>query len=850
MATLESISPQVAKALATSEALIRFNSTAAFKKFDSDSNGALDHNELAQALTFLHNKLRLPAPTDEQITSAITTYDSNRSGALDADQFFACFRHVIEMSAGNGSAEKIMYTYTDEAPMLATYAFFPMVKAVCRHAGVNVELKDISVAGRIIANFSDLLPAEQGMNDILTELGALAQSGNANIIKLPNVSASVPQLKECIKELQGQGYALPDYPEEPRDEREKDFKARYAKVVGSSVNPVLREGNSDRRAAVPVKEYAYRYPHRMGSWAGSKTVVKSMPDGDFYSHERTVVIKENCEARIEMLADDGTITVLREKLPLQAGEVLDATFMSTHLLCKYYEDCINEAKDLGIMFSLHLKATMMKVSDPIMFGHCVKVYFKDVFAKYEAQFAALGVNANNGLGDVYKKCETNYLKSEIEEDIMATYAKRGAVAMVDGGRGITNLHVPSDIIIDNSMPTAIRDGGKMWNTEDKQEDFLACIPDRGYGCIWDECVKFCQENGAFDPKTMGGCPNVGLMAQKAEEYGSHPNTFEVKQTGTVRIVVKSSGQVLVGHKLAAGDIYRACQTKEAPIKDWVKLAVARCRANNFPNNDKPCKAIFWLDSSRDHDVVLMDMVQKTLPQFDTKGLDIEIMAPREAMRVTCQRAKEGLNTITVTGNVLRDYLTDLFPILELNTSAKMLSIVPMLAGGAMYETGAGGSAPKHVQQFQKEGHLRWDSLGEYLALSCAFEDLSKSNPKAKVLAAALDKAVGTFLIANKNPGRKVMEMDNRGSHYWLLRYWSEELSKQQQDASLQAVFAMAAKELGDNEEQILKDLVACQGVPVDLGGYYHVDAAKADKAMQPSALLNSIIAALEQRAQQ
>jgi len=748
------------------------------------------------------------------------------------------------------AAETLMYTYTDEAPMLATHAFYPVVKAFCRHANVNVELKDISVAGRVIANFPEYLQADQKMDDILAQLGVLAQSGKANIIKLPNVSASIPQLKEVIKELQGQGYAIPDFPEDPKDDKEKEIKARYSKVSGSAVNPVLREGNSDRRAAIPVKEYAIRYPHKMGSWDGSKTCVRSMKDGDFYSHERSRIVEEDCVAQIELRADDGTTQVLREKWPIQKGDVIDATYMDAKLLCDFYEDCINEAAEKGILFSLHLKATMMKVSDPIMFGHCVRTYFKDVFAKYADTFAKVGVDANNGLGDVYKKIASlpDAEKAAIEAAIMATYEKRGGgradcMAMVDGGKGITNLHVPSDIIIDNSMPTAIRDGGKMWNRADKTEDFLATIPDRGYGCTFDEVVTFCQQNGAFDPKTMGGCPNVGLMAQKAEEYGSHPNTFEVNKTGTVRIVDKATGRVILGQKLAKGDIYRACQTKDAPIKDWVKLAVNRARANNFPppNADKPCKAIFWLDSARAHDVLLMGLVQKYLKDFDTAGLDIEIMSPMEAMRVTLQRAKQGLNTITVTGNVLRDYNTDLFPILELNTSAKMLSIVPMLAGGAMYETGAGGSAPKHVQQFQKEGHLRWDSLGEYLALTCAFEDLAKKNPKAKALAAALDKAVGTFLVANKNPGRKVKEIDNRGAHYWVARYWSEELAQQGDDKALQSVFAQTAKELADNESKILQDLVDCQGTPIDLGGYYHVDRAKVDKAMQPSELLNSII---------
>jgi len=744
------------------------------------------------------------------------------------------------------SSDTIMYTYTDEAPMLATHAFFPVVKAFCSQVDVDVQLKDISVAGRVIANMGDYLKPEQKEEDILTELGKLAQSGHAKIIKLPNVSASVPQLKECIKELQSQGYALPEYPEVPKDDKEKEIKVLYGKVLGSTVNPVLREGNSDRRTAVPVKEYAQKFPHKMGSWDGSKTCVKCMTDGDWYSHERSVIVDEDCEARIELHGDDGVTEVLRAKLPIQKGDVLDSTYMDTKMLCDFYEDCINEAKEKGIMFSLHLKATMMKISDPIMFGHCIKVYFKDVFAKHKEAFEKLGVDANNGLGDVYKKLAPlpEAERKAIEADIMATYEKRGAMAMVDGGRGITNLHVPSDIIIDNSMPTAIRDGGKMWNTADKQEDFLATIPDRGYGYVFDEVVKFCRENGAFDPKTMGGCPNVGLMAQKAEEYGSHPNTFEVKKAGTVRIVVNGSNKVLIGQKLAKGDIFRACQTKDAPVKDWVKLAVVRTRANDFTRNDKPCKAIFWLDSARAHDVLLMGLVQKYLPEFDTKGLDIEIMSPMEAMRVTCQRAKEGLNTITVTGNVLRDYLTDLFPILELNTSSKVLSVVPMLAGGAMYETGAGGSAPKHVQQVQKEGHLRWDSLGEYLGLTCVFEDLAKTKPLAKSLSEALNSAVGAFLTANKNPARKVKEIDNRGSHYWITRYWADELAKMPADKiapELAKVFSATAKELAENEAKILQDMIDCQGSPVDLGGYYRVNKEKADKAMQPSEMFNSII---------
>jgi isocitrate dehydrogenase len=559
-------------------------------------------------------------------------------------------------------------------------------------------------------------------------------------------------------------------------------------------------------------------------------------------------VDEACDLRIELRGEDGTVTVLKEKVALKKGEVLDGTFMDSAMLCEFYEEAIQDAKDAGVLFSLHLKATMMKVSDPIMFGHCVKVYFKDVFAKYKGTFAKLGVDANNGLGDVYKKIASlpEAEKKAIEADIVATYEKRGKMAMVDSYKGITNLHVPSDVIIDNSMPTAIRGGGKMWNKDDKEEDFVAAIPDRGYACVFHEVVEFCKKNGAFDPKTMGACPNVGLMAQKAEEYGSHPCTFEIKRPGTVCIVVNGSNRVLMGHRVSTGDIYRSCQTKDAPIKDWVKLAVNRCRANNFPHNDKPCKAIFWLDPARSHDVILMEKVQRYLPEFKPEGLDIEVMSPVDATRVTCQRAKEGLNTITVTGNVLRDYLTDLFPILELGTSAKMLSIVPMLAGGAMYETGAGGSAPKHVQQFTKEGHLRWDSLGEYLALSCAFSDLGESNPRAKVLAAALDKAVGTFLTANKNPSRKVKEIDNRGSHYWVARYWAEELAKQEGDKALREKFESFSKELAESEQRVLQDFIECQGSAIDVGGYYKLDVAKADKAMQPSETFNHIIAKIGQ----
>jgi len=758
---------------------------------------------------------------------------------------------VCDCLKSTSAEPTIVYTYTDEAPMLATHAFYPIVKAFTANAGVGVELRDISVAGRVIAAFPEYLTEAQKMSDALSELGELAKTPEANIIKLPNISASIPQLKECIAELQAQGYKVPAYPEEAKTEEEKAIKARYGKVLGSAVNPVLREGNSDRRAAVPVKEYAKRYPHSMGKWvSSSKTHVASMSEGDFYANEKSVCIDAPCAARIEFVAKDGTTKVLKESVPLKAGEVLDATFMNCKLLQSFFDREIQDAKSKGVLFSLHLKATMMKVSDPIMFGHCVKAFYKDVFARYRQTFESIGVDPNNGLGDVYKKIKSlpQATQKEIEAAIEAVYKKQPAMAMVDSDNGITNLHVPSDIIIDNSMPTAIRAGGKMWGPDGKEADFKAVIPDRCYAGVFQEVVEFCRKNGAFDPKTMGACPNVGLMAQKAEEYGSHPNTFEPQADGTIRVVMQGSGKVLLEHKVEAGDIWRACQTKDAPIKDWVKLAVHRCRANAFPNNDKPCKAIFWLDPNRAHDRILTEKVKAYLPEFSPAGLDIEIMSPVEATRVTCQRAKEGLNTITVTGNVLRDYLTDLFPILELGTSAKMLSIVPMLAGGGMYETGAGGSAPKHVQQFQKEGHLRWDSLGEYLALTVAIEDLAAktNNTKAKVLAAALDKAVGKFLVANKNPSRKVMEIDNRGSHYWVARYWAEELAAQNEEASVKAVFASVAKELSDQEQKILTDLVQCQGKPVELGGYYRVDKSKADAAMNPSATLNAIVARIGQ----
>jgi len=757
----------------------------------------------------------------------------------------SCMEGVAGMVGMAKKPTKISYTYTDEGPMVATHAFYPIVTAFCKQANVSMEMKDISLASRVIALFPDRLAPEQREPDALHELGDLARSGQAMIIKLPNISASVAQVKGCIKELQDKGYALPDFPDEPKDDAEKKIKSEYAKVLGSAVNPVLREGNSDRRAAIPVKEFAMKFPHSMGSWEGSKTCVKCMDDGDFYSHEKSVVIDKDCAIRIELVEADGTITMLKDKIPLLAGEVVDATYMSIGSLCRYYEECIQEAQAENVLFSLHLKATMMKISDPVMFGHCINVYFKDVFTKYKDVFERVGVDTSNGLGDVYKKISNIPEKADIEADILATYAKRGKIAMVNSDKGITNLHVPSDVIIDNSIPTAIRAGG-MWNADNKLEDYLAAIPDRGYGLVFKEAVDDCKKNGAYDPKTMGCCPNVGLMAQKAEEYGSHPTTFIPDKAGTIRLVVNGSDQILIGHAVQAGDIYRACFVKDAPIRDWVKLAVARCRANNFPDTSKPCKAIFWLDSARTHDVNLITKVQKYLKDHDTKGLDIEIMSCVAAMKVTNARARAGMNTITVTGNVLRDYLTDLYPIMELGSSSKMLSIVPMLAGGAMYETGAGGSAPKHIQQFLEEGHLRWDSLGEYLALSSALEDVGNSgNHKAKALANALSNAIGTFLAAgDKNPSRKVREIDNRGSHYWLARYWADELAKQSIDASMKAKFETISKEFSSKEDTIMKELIDCQGQPQDIGGYYKVDKVKADKAQNPSETLNAIISSM------
>ena len=738
-------------------------------------------------------------------------------------------------------ASKIIYTKTDEAPALATYSFLPIVKAFTKAAGVAVELRDISLAGRILAVFPDHLSAQQKQSDDLAELGELAKTPEANIIKLPNISASIPQIKEAIKELQSQGYKVPDYPENPKTDAEKDIKARYDKVKGSAVNPVLREGNSDRRAPLSVKQHARQHPHKMGAWAAdSKTHVAHMKGGDFYSNEKSLTLTEATEARIEFAGQDGKATPLKPKLLLQAGEVIDATFMSRRALRTFLEEQIEDAQKQGVLFSLHMKATMMKVSDPKIFGHAVSVFFKDVFDKHGAVLQKLGVDLDNGLGDLYAKIKTlpDDQRTAIENDIQAVYKKRPPLAMVNSDKGITNLHVPSDIIIDASMPPVIRDSGKMWNPEGKLQDTKAVIPDASYAPVYHEVIEFCKKHGAFNPKTMGSIPNVGLMAQAAEEYGSHDKTFKAPGNGTIRVVTPS-GKVLLEHKVEEGDIWRMCQVKDAPIQDWVKLAVNRAKATGAP-------AIFWLNKDRAHDSELIKKVERYLKNHDTKGLDIRIMSPAEATRFSLERMKEGKDTISVTGNVLRDYLTDLFPILEIGTSAKMLSIVPLLNGGGLFETGAGGSAPKHVQQFQQEGYLRWDSLGEFLALVPSLEHLSQAsnNSSAKILADTLDRATAKFLEGNKSPARKVGEIDNRGSHFYLALYWAQALAEQTQDKNLQARFAKIAKELEQNEAKITAELLGAQGKPVDMGGYYHPNDEKTTKAMRPSQTFNAIVDAI------
>ncbi|MEZ6187416.1 MAG: NADP-dependent isocitrate dehydrogenase [Planctomycetota bacterium] len=733
---------------------------------------------------------------------------------------------------------KIIYTMTDEAPALATHSLLPIVRAYASSAGVDLELRDISLAGRILAVFPDVLTPAQQQGDALHELGELAKTPEANIIKLPNISASMPQLKAAIKELQSQGYALPDYPDEPGSDREREVKARYDKVKGSAVNPVLREGNSDRRAPRAVKEYARKNPHRMRAWSeGSQTHVATMSSGDFRHNEQSVCVDAATEVRFEHVGADGTTTVLKDGLKLQAGEVLDATCLSKRALVAFLEAQVADARSSGVLLSLHMKATMMKVSDPIIFGHAVRVYFKDLFAKYGDTFESLGVDVNSGFGDVVAKVKTLPADQQaaFQKDLEAVYAQGPALAMVDSDKGITNLHVPSDVIIDASMPPMIRDGGKMWNAKGELQDTKAVIPDSSYAGLYQVMVEDCQAHGPYDPATMGTVPNVGLMAQKAEEYGSHDKTFEIQAPGTVRVVT-AAGDTLMSHEVEAGDIWRACQTKDAPIRDWVKLAVSRARATGSP-------AVFWLDPKRAHDATLTQKVETYLGNHDTAGLEIKILSPVDAMRFTVERIRKGEDTISVTGNVLRDYLTDLFPILEVGTSAKMLSIVPLMNGGGLFETGAGGSAPKHVQQFTQEGHLRWDSLGEFLALAVSFEHLAGAfdNPGAKLLGQTLDEATTTLLQNDKSPKRKVGELDNRGSHYYLARYWAEALAAQTTDAALAQRFAPVAKALAEHESTILAELEAAQGAPVDMGGYYKPDTAKVDAAMRPSATLNAIV---------
>ncbi|MGY6271483.1 NADP-dependent isocitrate dehydrogenase [Achromobacter denitrificans] len=736
---------------------------------------------------------------------------------------------------------KIIYTLTDEAPALATRSLLPIVQAFAKPAGITVETRDISLAGRIIAVFPDYLDDSQKLGDALAELGALAVQPEANIIKLPNISASMPQLKAAIKELQQQGYKLPDYPDAPANDTERDVKARYDKVKGSAVNPVLREGNSDRRAPLSVKNYARKHPHKMGAWsADSKSHVAHMSEGDFYGTEKSALIAEAGDVRIELVAAGGAVTVLKEKTPVKAGEIIDAAVMSAAKLKSFLQAQVDDARAQGVLFSVHLKATMMKVSDPVIFGHVVSVFYKDVLAKHADALAQAGFDPNNGIGDLYTKIQSLPADQQaaITADIDAAYKTLPALAMVNSDRGITNLHVPSDVIVDASMPAMIRDSGKMWDAAGKLQDAKAVIPDRSYAGVYQAVIEDCKANGAFNPVTMGSVPNVGLMAQAAEEYGSHNKTFVIPAAGTVR-VTDASGKALLEQAVEAGDLWRMCQTKDAAVQDWVKLAVARARASKTP-------AVFWLDENRAHDAQVIAKVKQYLKDHDTSGLDLRILSPVEATKLSLKRIREGLDTISVTGNVLRDYLTDLFPIMELGTSAKMLSIVPLVAGGGLFETGAGGSAPKHVQQFLEEGFLRWDSLGEFMALAASLDHLGRAydNARALVLAKTLDLATAKFLDENKSPERKVGGLDNRGSHYYLALYWAQAVAEQKEDAGLAAQFAPIARALADGEDKILAELKAAQGKPVDIGGYYQPDEAKASQAMRPSATLNQALAAI------
>ncbi len=736
----------------------------------------------------------------------------------------------------------IIYTKTDEAPALATYSFLPIVQAFAKPAGVKVETRDISLAGRILSQFPDLLPAAQQIPDHLAELGKMTLLPDANIIKLPNVSASVPQLKEAIKELQGKGFPIPDLPENPSTDAEKETRSRYSKVMGSAVNPVLREGNSDRRAPKAVKEYARKHPHSMGAWSkDSKTKVGTMAgNGDFFANEKSVTVAAATDAKIELIAADGSVTVLKDSTPLLPGEILDGTFMSKQALTAFLDAQIAEAKGAGVLLSLHMKATMMKVSDPIIFGHAVKTFFKELIAAHAEELAALKVDFNNGFGDLVSKIESLPAdkKAAIEADIAKAYAAGPALAMVNSEKGITNLHVPSDVIVDASMPAMIRTSGQMWDAAGKQQDTLAVIPDSSYAGVYQTVIDFCRENGALDPKTMGSVPNVGLMAKAAEEYGSHNKTFEIPTDGTIRVsaIINHQSSILFQHTVEAGDIWRACQTKDASVQDWVKLAVNRARISQTP-------AIFWLDEARAHDAQIIAKVKTYLADHDLTGLDITILPPAVACLRTLERIVEGKDTISVTGNVLRDYLTDLFPILEVGTSAKMLSIVPLMNGGGLFETGAGGSAPKHVEQFTEENYLRWDSLGEFFALAASFEHLAdtQGNAAAKVLAETLDAATGLFLENDRSPGRKLGTIDNRGSHFYLALYWAQALARQDSDPALKAAFAPLAAALAENEGKIVSELLAVQGKPVDIGGYYLPDEEKANAALRPSPMLNAIL---------
>ncbi len=735
---------------------------------------------------------------------------------------------------------KIVYTMTDEAPALATYSFLPIIQKFTAAAGIKVELSDISLAARILASFPEYLSAEQQVPDALAELGQLTQDPDANIIKLPNISASIPQLRAAISELQKHGYKIPDFPDDPKTDKEEDIKARYSKVLGSAVNPVLREGNSDRRAPLAVKNYARKNPHSMGYWSqASRTHVAHMRGGDFYSREISTTVPKACKVRIEFVDKAGKITVMKPEFPLLDGEVIDAMYMSKKALCKFFDEQIEDAKNTGMLFSLHVKATMMKVSHPIVFGHAVRCFYKELFQKHGKVLEEIGANPNNGLSHIYQKIEELPISQrlEIEATIRACYLHRPELAMVDSDRGISNLHVPSDVIVDASMPAMIRQGGKMWGADGKLKDTKAVIPESTYATIYQEVINFCKTHGAFDPTTCGSVPNVGLMAQKAEEYGSHDKTFEMKGDGTMRIVRAEDNAVLLSHDVEQGDIWRMCQTKDLPIRDWVKLAVIRARNSNTP-------AVFWLDSERAHDAQLILKVKEYLKEHDLEGLDISILSPVEAIRFSMERMIRGKDTISVTGNVLRDYLTDLFPILELGTSAKMLSIVPLMAGGGMYETGAGGSAPKHVQQFQEENFLRWDSLGEFLALGASLEDMAHKykNSRAKVLADALDKANEQYLEQNKTPARKVGQPDNRASHFYVAMFWAQALAAQNDDADLKGAFTPIAKALTENEAKIIGELQAVQGSPIDIGGYYNPDFELASKAMRPSETFNKLLA--------